>query len=127
MWKERGTVGNENLVLRVGMLLRFPVFGSLHLGSARERGGGIVGLGPASEPLLTVAFESVGQKVQGCAAARGAPRDVFAPLTPPLFQFYCHKASLAHWPPGEPPRSEGTCACGFASERRVLSGAPDSC
>lgn len=70
MWKEGGIVGNENLVLRVGMLLRLPVFGSLHLGSARERGGGIAGVGPASEPLLTVAFGSVGQKVQGCAAAR---------------------------------------------------------
>lgn len=37
-------VVSENLVLRVEMLPRLPVFDALLLGSPREREGGIVGL-----------------------------------------------------------------------------------
>lgn len=65
------------------MLLGHLLLGLLPLGSTGEWGGGSVGLGPAAEPLLSVA---------GSGPAKGPglrpPRNVlFVPFTSPLFQF----------------------------------------
>lgn len=80
-----------------------------------------MGLGPAPEPLLAVA----GRFRQKDRAV--LPRGVFVPFSPPLSQFSAREAALAHWPPGEPLGDEGTGARGFAaSERRLLSGGPNS-
>lgn len=57
-----------------------------------------MGLGPASEPPLAVS--RVSSQVQGCAAARGAPRGAFVPFSPPLSQCSARKADLARRPLG---------------------------
>lgn len=82
-------VRNENLAL--GNAAQSPGLGLLPLGSPQKLGGGIVGLGPASELVLAVAWVSS----EGCAAACRAARGVFIPFSPPLFQFTTHRASLA--------------------------------
>lgn len=84
-----GGVRNENLAL--GNAAQSPGLGRLPLGSPQMLGGGIVGLGPASELLLAVAWVSS----EGCAAACRATRGVFIPFSPPLFQFTTQRASLA--------------------------------
>lgn len=81
-----------------------------------------MGLGPAAEPLLAVSGSVPSKGSELCL-----PGGVFVPFSPPLFQFSAHEASRAHWPPGEPRGCEGSCAHGFvASERRFLSGGPNS-
>ena len=78
-----------------------------------------MGLGPASEPLLAAAGSVPSKGSELCL------REVYLFLSPrPSFS---SPLTRPPWPTGEPRGYEGSCAHGFvASERRFLSGGPNS-
>lgn len=119
-----GVVRQENLA--EGNAAQSPGFWLLPLGSPLELGGGIVDLGPVSEPLLVVAW-SVPSKGGGPCHRLSCRASLFILFSPPLFQFTAYPPSLAHWPPGETRGCERTFAHGLTtSEELFSSGGPNS-
>lgn len=99
---------NENLALESGNAAQSPRFEPLRLGSVQERGGGIVGLHPASEPLLSAAWVNSVKSSRAVLSLIRAPRGVFIPFSPPVFfRSPLTRPPLAHWPPGEARGYEG--------------------
>ena len=90
-----GRVKNENLAL--GNAAQSPGFGLLPLGSPLELGGGIVNLGPASEPLPAVAWVSSVKRWRAVPPPV-VPCEVYLSLSPrPSFSSPLTRPS---WPTG---------------------------